>query len=115
MFSGNTQSVLTAVAVSAPGKGVNIETVESTVLFKELSDSMRGNLLLPGNAGYDSARKVLNRGIDKHPALIVQPSGAADVATAVTFARERDLLLAVTELHTRKDLDTYLSGLKALG
>jgi FAD/FMN-containing dehydrogenase len=52
-------------------------------------------LLLAGNDGYDAARRVLNPSFDKHPALIVQPSGAADVATAVTFAKERDMLLAV--------------------
>jgi FAD/FMN-containing dehydrogenase len=38
---------------------------------------------------------VLNASIDKHPALIVQPTGAADVSLAVSFARERNLLLAV--------------------
>jgi len=61
----------------------------------ELSKSLGGNLLLPGNPGYDVARKVMNSGIDKHPALVVQPSGATDVRKAVTFARERGLLLAV--------------------
>jgi hypothetical protein len=62
---------------------------------RELSASLRGNLLLPGNPGYDTARKVLNPGIDKHPALVVQPNGVTDIRNAVTFARERDLLLAV--------------------
>ena len=62
---------------------------------KELADSLRGNVLLPGNAGYDAARRVLNSGIDKHPAFVVQPVGATDIRNAVTFARERDLLLAV--------------------
>ena len=49
----------------------------------------------PDSEGYDVARRVLNPSIDKHPALIVQPSGAADVSSAVTFAREHDLLVAV--------------------
>jgi FAD/FMN-containing dehydrogenase len=62
---------------------------------QELSDSLRGNLLLPGNEGYDVARQVLNKSIDRHPALIVQPTGVADIQNAVTFARERRLLLAV--------------------
>ena len=62
---------------------------------KELSDSLQGRLLLPGQEGYDVARRVLNPTIDKHPALIVQPSGAADIMSAVTFARERELLVAV--------------------
>ena len=62
---------------------------------QELADSLRGNLLLPGNEGYDVARRVLNKSIDRYPALIVQPTGVADIKNAVTFARERRLLLAV--------------------
>ncbi len=62
---------------------------------QELADSLRGNLLLPGNPGYEEARRVLNQSIDRHPALIVQPTGVADIQNAVTFARERALLLAV--------------------
>ena len=59
----------------------------------ELRASLRGALLLPGQPGYDEARRVLNASIDKHPALVVQPSGTADVRTAVSFAREHDLCL----------------------
>jgi hypothetical protein len=62
---------------------------------QELADSLRGNLLLPGNEGYDQARRVLNDSIDRYPALIVQPTGVADIQSAVTFAAERQLLLAV--------------------
>ena len=62
---------------------------------EELAGSLRGNLLMPGNAAYEAARKVLNPGIDKHPAFVVQPNGVTDIRKAVTFARERDLLLAV--------------------
>ncbi|HNP36404.1 MAG TPA: FAD-binding oxidoreductase [Woeseiaceae bacterium] len=62
---------------------------------QELGDSIRGNLLLPGNEAYDQARRVLNPTFDKHPALIVQPLGTADVKDAVDFARESNLLVAV--------------------
>jgi len=78
-------------AVTGKGADISLETAA----VQELSDSLTGNLLMPGNAGYDVARRVLNRSIDRHPALIVQPSGAADIQNAVTFARERELLLAV--------------------
>jgi hypothetical protein len=63
--------------------------------LQQLRQSLRGPLLLPGDAGYDTARRVINESIDKRPALIVQPTGAADVRTAVDFARQHDLLLAV--------------------
>ncbi len=56
---------------------------------------MKGHLLLADDEGYDDARRVLNASIDKHPALIVQATGAADVASAVDFARENSLLVAV--------------------
>jgi FAD/FMN-containing dehydrogenase len=75
------------------GARASIEIEQAAI--QELADSLSGNLLLPGNPGYDAARKVLNPGIDKSPAFVVQPTGAADVRMAVTFARERDLLLAV--------------------
>ena len=75
------------------GSGAQITLEQAAV--KELADSLRGRMLLPGAEGYDSARRVLNPVIDKHPALIVQPSGAADIMSAVTFARERELLVAV--------------------
>ena len=79
------------VAKSGAGEEVSIETAA----LEELKGALRGRLLLPGNEGYDTARRVLNPSIDKHPALIVQPSGAADVSSAVQFANDRQLLVAV--------------------
>ena len=70
-------------------------TVIEQAAVAELKGSLRGPLLLSGDAGYDSARRILHPQFDKRPALIVQPTGAADVRSAVTFARERELLVAV--------------------
>ena len=78
-------------AVTGGGAQVTLEQAA----IEELRDSLRGRLLLPGAEGYDAARAVLNPTINKFPALIVQPTGAADIMAAVTFARERELLLAV--------------------
>jgi FAD/FMN-containing dehydrogenase len=75
------------------GSGARVTLARSAV--EELRDSLRGALLLPGQPGYDEARRVLNASIDRHPALVVQPSGPADVRTAVDFARTHGLLLAV--------------------
>jgi len=75
--------------------GTGSEVVLERAAVQELADSLRGNLLLPGNDGYDAARRVLNASIDKHPALIVQPTGAADIRNAIAFANDRKLLLAV--------------------
>ena len=86
-----TEVVADVAAVTGRGKAISLEKAA----VDELKSSLRGNLLMPGNAGYDVARRVLNLGIDKHPALIVQPTGVADVQNAVNFARERELLLLV--------------------
>ncbi|MCC7461248.1 MAG: FAD-binding oxidoreductase [Gammaproteobacteria bacterium] len=62
---------------------------------EDLRRALRGELLLPGQAGYDAARRIWNGAFDRRPALIARCSGAADVVQAVTFARTHELLLAV--------------------
>src|SRR5436190_13447370 len=65
---------------------------EATQAFQE---GLRGQVLRPGDPGYDDARALWNGLIDRRPALIVQCSGAADVVDAVNFARDQGLLLSV--------------------
>jgi len=62
---------------------------------EEFAASFGGELIRPEDVGYDEARKVYNGMIDKRPALIVRPTGAADVIDAVNLAREQGLPLAV--------------------
>jgi len=57
--------------------------------------SLRGASFAPGESGYDAARVVFNRMIDRRPALIAKCSGAADVIACVGFAREHHLPVAV--------------------
>ena len=66
-----------------------------TTASDELGGSFRGELLLPTSPGYDTARRIWNGAIDRHPACIARCTGVADVVAAVRFARERDLLVAV--------------------
>ena len=63
--------------------------------YRQLRERFRGALLRPGEEGYDEARRVWNGAVDRRPALIARPAGADDVATAVRFAREHDLLVSV--------------------
>src|SRR5689334_2073282 len=54
-----------------------------------------GQLIHPGDAGYDEARSVFNGMIDRSPALIARCTSADDVASVVNLARENDLPLSV--------------------
>ncbi len=64
-------------------------------LVQELKATFRGELLGPGDYGYDEARAVWNAMISRMPALIARCAGAADVIRAVDFARTNNLLVSV--------------------
>ena len=64
-------------------------------LTDELKTGLRGRLLRPGDDGYDEARRLWNGMFDRRPALIARCAGAADVVSAVRFARDHGLPLAV--------------------
>ena len=66
-----------------------------TTAFDELGGSFRGELLLPTSPGYDTARRIWNGVVDRHPACIARCTGVADVVAAVRFARYHDLEIAV--------------------
>jgi hypothetical protein len=75
---------------------INIKgAVVSNDRTKQFQTAFRGEVIRPGDAGYETARKIWNASIDKHPGLIARCSGVADVVAAVTFARENELLVAV--------------------
>src|SRR6266516_544022 len=61
----------------------------------KLTDGFAGELVRPGDSGYDAARTVWNSMIDRRPALIVRPAGTDDVVAALRFAREQELVIAV--------------------
>ncbi|HKQ59299.1 MAG TPA: FAD-binding oxidoreductase [Candidatus Eisenbacteria bacterium] len=61
----------------------------------ELKNGFKGEVILPGDGGYESARKIWNAMIDKRPGVIARCAGTPDIVRAVNFARENRLLLAV--------------------
>ena len=61
----------------------------------ELRGALRGAVLTPADAGYDTARRCFNGLIDRRPAAIARCLGADDIATAFEFARARGLEVAV--------------------
>jgi FAD binding domain-containing protein/berberine-like enzyme len=60
-----------------------------------LKGSFSGRLLLPGDEGYETARRVHNGLIDRHPTIIACCSRTADVLDALEFAIQHDLEIAV--------------------
>ncbi len=70
-------------------------TTLATAVIDTLRGSMLGEVVEPGDPGYDDVRKVWNGQIDRRPAIVARCRGVADVITAVRFAREHDLLAAV--------------------
>ena len=63
--------------------------------LSQLKMSLRGQLVEPQDADYETCRKVYNGMIDKRPIVIARCVDEADVKAAVHFARENNLLLAV--------------------
>src|SRR5437879_126744 len=61
----------------------------------ELRVGFEGEIVLPGDGGYDSARTIWNAMIDRRPAVIARCAATSDVVRAVNFARDNRLLLAV--------------------
>ncbi|MFI5272186.1 MAG: FAD-binding oxidoreductase [Ktedonobacterales bacterium] len=60
-----------------------------------LKAQLRGDLIGPEDAAYETARTVYNAMIDRHPRLIARCVDVADVMSAVNFAREHHMLLAI--------------------
>jgi len=60
-----------------------------------LRGALSGDVILPGDPGYDDARKVFNSMIDRRPAVIARCASTDDVVAAVRFGAENDLPIAV--------------------
>jgi len=63
--------------------------------IKRFASSLKGHLIVPGDDGYSSARRVWNRRYDKHPAMISQCANRDDVRRSVEFARKQNLRVAI--------------------
>ncbi len=62
---------------------------------EKLQARVRGEIIQPGDASFDAARKVYNAMIDRRPRLIVRCADVADVVHCVNFARDNNMLTAV--------------------
>ena len=73
------------------GEGVTLDESE----LDKFAEQIRGDVLYENDEGYEEACAIWNGMIDVSPTAVVRCTGTADVVTAVSFAREHDLLLSV--------------------
>src|SRR5213594_3805085 len=66
-----------------------------TAALATFGEAFQGEIVPPGSANYETARSVWNAMIDRRPALIARCAGVEDVLSAIRFARDQDLLVAV--------------------
>ncbi len=64
-------------------------------LTRALRDAISGEVIFPGDIGYEQARRVWNGMIDCRPAAIARPRSAAEVAAAIGVARVEGMTVAV--------------------
>lgn len=69
--------------------------MSNQAMAQALQATLRGEVIAPGDPGYDAARKVYNGMIDRHPLMIAKCVDVADVMTAVRFARDQNVTVAV--------------------
>jgi FAD/FMN-containing dehydrogenase len=60
-----------------------------------LKESVRGQVVLPGDGEYDQLRKVWNGMIDRRPAAILRALSATDVINGIRFAKRQGLAVSV--------------------
>jgi FAD/FMN-containing dehydrogenase len=79
---------------SKPG-GVVDATASEEFSVARLRAKFKGQVIAPGDAGYDQARAVFFKGIDARPAVIVRAEDEMDVARAIWSARANGMELSV--------------------
>ena len=67
----------------------------STSVVEALRGEVKGDVIAPGDSGYEEARRVYNGMIDKRPAAVIRCAGTADVAAVIRAARTDGMDLSV--------------------
>src|SRR5215203_2319306 len=70
-------------------------TMQLGEAIASVKSTIKGRVLTAEDANYNEARKVWNAMIDRHPAVIMQPADAGDVAPAIQFARDKALEISL--------------------
>jgi hypothetical protein len=73
---------------------LDVGEITSSV-HRELASGLRGQVVYPGEGGYDAARAVFNGMIDRRPLAVIRPVDASDVVRCIEFARRHELPISV--------------------
>ena len=69
--------------------------MSTTGLADALREGFSGQVLEPGQPGYDDSRRLFNPMIDRRPAVVARCATTPDVVAAVSTARDSGLIVAV--------------------
>jgi FAD/FMN-containing dehydrogenase len=67
----------------------------TTLSIPQLRAELNGRVITADDDGYDEARAVFYRSVDRRPALIIRPADATEVSLVVSLARDTGAELAV--------------------
>jgi hypothetical protein len=86
--------------------------MQATPALRRLRERIEGDVVLPGDAGWDGARQAWNLVADQHPAAVVYAASAEDIVTTLRLAAEHGLRVAAQGTGhgatTLPDLDSTL-------
>jgi FAD/FMN-containing dehydrogenase len=74
---------------------VSSSASQSTLSIPKLRADLNGRVIAPDDPSYDERRTLFYGGFDRHPAAIIRPADATEVARVISLARETGLELAV--------------------
>src|SRR5215472_885799 len=83
-----------------PAKGrrrKEVMNIKDTIAGRDLEAlraAIAGQVSVPGQAGYDQARRAWNLAVDERPAVVVVAESGSDVVEAVRFARGHGMRIA---------------------
>src|SRR4051794_28562738 len=63
--------------------------------IQRLKANVNGRVIEPGGPEYDTARRVMYGGVDRHPAAVVRVADVDDVRAVIAFARDTGVELAI--------------------
>jgi FAD/FMN-containing dehydrogenase len=71
-----------------------MEMDSAGVDLRSLEGDLAGNVVMPGDDGWDAARQAWNLTVDQRPVAVVLPESADDIVATVVFAAEQSLRVA---------------------